>query len=353
MYWLVANRQHVFVVASSLFAPLLAGGCARPAGQLFEPAARGPVWPRSPEQARIRYVGMLRGSDDLRAAQSGREAFGAAVRGPRQPIQFSAPHSVARLGPLLAVADVGLAGVHLVNLPARTHVLVTGWREGEAAEAFVAPIGVCLAGDRVFVADAQRHEIIELSSAGAFRGRFGGSQLSRPVGMVHVRTQGRIYVVDGGAGCVVAFDLDGNEITRFNGQDAQTDALSFPTHIAWDGGTRLAVADSANFRVRLFGLDGSGLVTIGKKGDAAGDFALPKGVAFDAQGHLYVVDAQFENVQIFDGQGRLLLAFGREGGAAGEFALPAGLAIDEHDRIWVADSANHRIQVFDFLGGAP
>jgi DNA-binding beta-propeller fold protein YncE len=260
---------------------------------------------------------------------------------------------VARSGNLLAVADVGLAGVHVIDLSARTHLLITGWREGEIEERLAAPIGVCLAGARVFVTDAKRGEVLEFDTAGGFRRRFGAEELARPVGVVYVRTCEQLYVVDGGAHCVVVFAMNGEAVARIGEPGNAPGAFNLPTHIAWDGANRLAVADSANFRVQLLDLDGAGAVTIGKKGDAAGDFALPKGVAFDSAGHLYTVDAQFENVQVFDQRGQLLLAFGREGGDAGEFALPAGLAIDDRDRVWIADSANHRIQVFDYLGDVP
>jgi len=348
-----AGNRRFFALASSLFAPILAGGCARPSGPLFTQLAKPPVWPAPPETARIRYVGMLTGSEDLNAAQSGGEVLAAALRGPRQPLAFSAPHTPARSGSLLAVADPGNAGVHLLDLVARTHLLVTGWQEAGVDERLSVPIGVCLVGTRMYVTDAQRHEVVVFDVHGAFQRRFGADALLRPVGIVHTTAPDRLFVVDGGAHCVVVFDLDGNEVRRFGHSGSALGEFRYPTHIAWDGGERIAVADSANFRVQLFKRDGTSLSSIGKKGDAAGDFALPKGVAFDRTGRLYVVDAQFENVQVFDRKGRLLIAFGQEGGDPGEFALPAGLAIDPENRIWVADSANHRIQVFDYVGDVP
>lgn len=351
MYSPAADRKRTIALASGLAACLLTG-CARPRGPLFAPPATALVWPAAPEAARIRYVGELTGSEDLNAAQSGGEVLAEALRGPRQPLAFASPHSVARSGNLLAVADVGNAGVHLLDVQARTHLLVTGWQEGESAERLAVPIGVCFVGARMFVTDAERHEVIVFNLDGSFDRRFGGDALSRPVGIVHVAARERLYVVDGGAGCVVVFTPDGTEASRWGAPGSGPGEFNLPTHIAWDGGERLAVADSANFRVQLFDLDGAAVAAVGRKGDGAGDFALPKGVAFDRTGHLYVVDAQFENVQLFDPQGRLLLAFGHEGGKPGEFALPAGLTIDDHNRIWIADSANHRIQVFDYLGDA-
>ena len=342
----VASTRRTFTLAGTLFAQLMAGGCSRPAAPLFAPLDEAPVWPGMPEPARIRYVGTLATSDDLGAAKSGGEVFQAALRGERRPIKFASPHSVARSGERMVVADVGLAGVHVIDHAARTQLLITGWGD----ERLKVPIGACFAENRIFVTDAERHEVIEFDVAGRMRHRFGSDVLQRPVGIVYVTERGQLYVVDGGAGDIAIFDLAGSPVGRIGQPGNGEGEFNHPTHIAWDGARRIAVADSANFRVQLLDLDGVFVGAIGQKGDAAGDFALPKGVAFDSDGHLYVVDAQFENVQVFNRRGALLLAFGREGRAPGRFALPAGLAIDGQNRIWVADSANHRVQVFDYLG---
>lgn len=283
------------------------------------------------------------------AARSGGEVFRAVFCGPRPPIPFSAPHSVAVCGThQVAVADGSGSAVHVIDLDARTHTLVSGWHDGR----FDMPIGVAWAGQRLFVTDAKRHEVVELSADGTFRQRFGVDVLKRPVGIVYVAARDQLYVVDGGAHTIVVFALSGRVVTTFGRNGVAPGEFNYPSHLAWDGGDRLLVADTGNFRVQLLDLDGACRRTIGKKGDGAGDFSLPKGVAFDADGHLYVVDAHFENVQLFDDHGRLLLAFGQEGTGPGAFALPAGLAIDENGRIWVADSANHRIQIFAYLRGA-
>ncbi len=327
----------------------LLGGCAAPQGELFPLIDPPMVWPPAPETPRIKLVGELRGSMDLSAAVSGGEILQAAFRGPRPPIPFSSPHSVAvHAGHLLAVADGSASAVHLIDLDKRTHALVSGW----ADERFGAPIGVTWAGRRLFVTDAERHEVVELDARGNYRRRFGADLLKRPVGIVYVAVRDQLYVVDGGAHVIVVFDLSGHELTRIGHNGAAPGEFNYPSHITWDGGERLLVADTGNFRVQLLDLDGGCVRVLGKKGDGAGDFSLPKGVAFDGDGHLYVVDSHFENVQIFDLEGRLLLAFGHEGTGPGQFALPAGLAIDRDNRIWVADSANRRIQVFAYLRDA-
>lgn len=347
MCWRSGNKRRMLVLVSCLTVDGLIVGCAaRPAGTLLEPVDPPIVWPRAPEPARIRFVGMLSDSRDLSAGQSSREVFGELLRGPRPPIQFSSPHSIAisETG-LLAVADVGNGAVHVVDLERRTHRMVSGW----GSQRFGTPIGVAWAGARLFVTDAERHEVVELDQDGQYRQQFGQETLARPVGIAYVAKTNHLYVVDGGAHNVAVFDAAGNEISRIGRPGTEPGEFHFPTHIGWDGDERVLVADSGNFRVQVLDLSGNCLRVIGQKGDAAGDFSLPKGVAFDGDGHIYVVDTHFENVQIFDSEGRLLLAVGREGGGAAEFWLPAGLAIDQQDRIWVADAGNRRLQVFSYL----
>ena len=349
MSWLDGKTTFRCSAALALTAWGAGLGCAKPAGPLFPPVVPPLVWPSPPETTRIRLVGSIDGSRDLRAAVSGMEAFKSAIRGPRPPIRFSSPHAIA-LGPasLIAVTDSNGGAVHLLELNERTHRVVTGWSK----ERFGTPLGAAWVGDRLFVTDARRHEVIELDANGSFRNRFGRDDLRRPVGIAYVAARDRLYVVDGGAHRIAIFDPQGAFIESFGRRGSASGTFNFPSHIC-NREDRLLVADSGNARVQILDLDGACLGVIGKMGDAAGDFAFPKGVAFDSEGHIYVVDTRFENIQVFDRNGRLLLAFGEEGRQLGKFSLPAGLAIDEYDRIWVADSANRRIQVFDYLRTEP
>ncbi len=322
----------------------MSGGCGRPQGILFPAIAPARVWPSPPDMPRIKLLGYLSGSDDLKAARSGGDVLANVLRGPRPAIKFSGPHALAIREPgLLAVADGTGAAVHILDLENRTHLLVSGFGE----EHFAVPVGVAWVGERLFVTDAGRREVIELGTDGHFVRSFGKETLRRPVGITYSSARQRLYVVDGDDHQLKVFDLTGTMVATLGRRGTQPGEFNFPSHVC-AAGDRLLVADSGNFRVQLLDLDGVCLKTIGKKGDGAGDFALPKGVAFDSEGHIYVVDAQFENIQVFDSNGQLLMAFGEEGSGLGEFSLPAGLMIDGSDRIWVADAGNRRIQVFSY-----
>ena len=347
MCWPIAKSSRVAVILSTLAICLASVGCARPAGVLFASDQPRRVWPPSPESARIRWIGAIAGSDDLKAAQGARERWASAVRGPRPPIRFSGPHAVAVRGTnLVAVADSQGGNVHIFNLVERTHVVASGWNDQRLG----APVGVAWLGDLVLVSDAGRGELIVFGPDGRFRRTIAGGILDRPVGVAYVSDRQEILVGDGGANCVNGIDPDGTLLRTIGGPGVEPGAFNYPTHLCCAHNT-LVVADSGNFRIQLFNLNGDFIRAIGTKGDGAGDFALPKGVALDAEGHIYVVDSHFENVQVFDLEGQLLMAFGNEGRGAGEFWLPAGLAIDEMDRIWVADSGNRRLQVFQYLRG--
>lgn len=320
--------------------------CQQPAGELFPAITPTIEWPAGPGVARVRLIGTLSSSKDLAAEKPASEVFKEVLRGPRPPVDFTAPQGVDfHPDGLLAIADSSGASVHIIDLLQRTHVCTLGSQEYR----FSTPVGVAWVERRLIVSDAAQHTLYELDVHGQLLRRLGEEALTRPVGLVFVPSARELYVVDGGDHDLKVFDLQGTLLRTLGGRGTGPGRFNFPTHIAYDGADTLAVADSANFRVQLLGLDGQVKGIIGKKGDGAGDLSLPKGVAFDSDGHLYVVDAHFENFQIFDRSGRLLLAVGQEGTDLGEFSLPAGLAIDDRDRIWVADSANSRVQVFQYL----
>jgi DNA-binding beta-propeller fold protein YncE len=321
-------------------------GCAQSRGVLFPALSQPRIWPAPPSKPRIRLVGEISDSSDLRAAVSAEENFAEVFRGRRPPIAFSAPHGVAvDEDRWLAVTDTSAAAVHIIDLLERTHTTVYGWE----SDRLQTPVGVAWMNGDVVIADAQRGELIRFSRTGEFLATHGSDDLVRPVGLAFAPSRGMLLAVDGGEHRVVVFDERGNLVRTFSGPGAATGLLNFPTHIG-AAGELIFVADSGNFRLQVFDFDGGFVTSFGKKGDAAGDFALPKGVTVDRHGHVYVVDSQFENIQVFAMDGTLLMALGDEGRGPGEFWLPAGICVDNTDRIWVADSGNRRVQVFEYIG---
>ncbi len=332
----------------SALLPLAILGCASPPAALFEEAPLSLAWPPPPQPARVRYVGELTGSDDLKRPDRAWEGVASFFLGDEPAGRFVGPRAVVRSadGRVLAVADPGDRCVHLLDLVDREYVAV---RDADG-DPLLSPVGLALGADGTFhacdsetglvhrfrFADGSLVETLPLSG-----------EIGRPVALAHDATADELYVVD-----VVRHDVkvvrDGRVVRTLGRRGAEPGAFNYPCDVALSRDA-VWVADSGNQRVQGLTRDGAPITTIGRPGDAMGDLALPKCVALDGDGHVYVVDGRFENVQIFDREGRLLLFFGEEGSGPGEFWLPGGLHIDRSNRIWICDSYNGRLQVFDYL----
>ncbi|MEP0843475.1 MAG: hypothetical protein HRF43_12300 [Phycisphaerae bacterium] len=324
---------------------LIAGGCARGHGELFAPSGPPIEWPRPPDPPRVRFLGEIKGSEDLHAGKSAGQVWREVLYGPEAPAMMTRPHALAVSadGDRLAVADTDAACVHVFDLARRGYRRIDDYGGPQRV-----PTGVAWDGQDLWIADAKLHAVVVAAPAGPPR-VVGAEVLARPAGIAFDPARGWAFVSDAGAHGVVVFDRTGRLVWRFGRQGPEPGAFNYPAQIACSADGTLAVADAMNFRVQLFSPDGALIRAFGRKGDAPGDFALPKGVAFGPDGNLWVVDAHFENVQAFTPSGELLMSLGREGHAPGEFWLPAGVCIDAKRRMWVADTYNRRVQVFELL----
>ena len=341
------KRQSVWGLLM-MMAVLVIGGCSHDAGVIFPLVKDAPVWPARPDAARIRYVGELTGSADLKAAVSGLTQLGNAVFGSgEQAYAFVNPMAVCTDGvSRVFVADSGDHVIHVMDLDTRKYARWT-----PTGRALIAPVGLAYdgAGRRLLVADSSAKVVFIFDSDGKFVGELGSGQFKHPCGLAVDPGNGRVFVADVGAHQVVVLSPSGQVLRRLGARGDALGQFNYPTNVAVDHRGRLYVSDSLNFRVQQFTADLEPIRQIGKQGDMPGYFAQPKGIAVDQEDHLYVVDSQFEAVQIFDDSGELLLNFGEPGQARGQFWLPTAVFIDPRNRIWVADSFNHRVQVFDYL----
>ena len=336
-----------------LIAPLLAAGCAGKPQPIFPPVDPAIVWPDPPEQTRIRYIGQLASSADLKRPIGGLEAVGGAIFGKRGERAMLTPYAVCTDGgKRIFVADSHAQLVHVFDLTTRRYAAWTPPRPRR----FTQPVGVAY--------DSGLHRLYVADSVGAavhiFDGRTGkhlGQTLpnlfQRPTGVFFDRRSKRLLVTDTTAHNVTVCAPNGDPVTRFGTRGDRLGEFNFPTSVTVDGNGIVYVCDALNFRVQQFTADYRPIKQIGRKGDMPGYFGQPKAVACDSENHLYVVDAQFEAVQIFNAAGLLLLNFGEEGRGAGQFWLPTGIFIDRSDAILVADDYNRRIQVFQYLPEAP
>jgi DNA-binding beta-propeller fold protein YncE len=337
---------------SWVVAALALVGCAATPKPIFEPLDPPLVWPPAPSPARIRYVGALRTSDDLKPPRSAWETLGRILVGPPKPQPLYGPRAVVctRDGSRVWIADPGGRCLHLFDLDRRHYAQVR--RMAQAP--LLSPVGLCLGpGDSIFVCDSEQNAIFRLDGRD---GRLIDAlelpiELQRPAGVYYDDTRGELFVVDVTAHNVKVLDMHGSPVRTIGRRGVSPGEFNFPSAITGRDGL-LWIADTGNHRVQALTVMGEPVTMFGRAGDAPGDLALPKGLAMDPYNHLYVVDGRFENVQVFDRTGRLLLFWGEEGGAPGNFWLPAGIFIDGNGRIWVCDTYNRRVQVFDYLEGA-
>ena len=335
-----------FILIASLLA-MLGGGCAKPRGVIFPPPAKPLLWPAPPENPRVRYVGQLATSSDLKPAVPFGEGIGNALFGKKPARSMLTPYAACTDGKdRLFVADSNAQGVHVFDLRTRRYAI---WKP-PAPTPFSQPVGIAWdPAGRLFVADSVGGRIVIFDPAGKVIGQIGGEFLSRPCGLAFDSKTGRLFVADAGVHQLIVLTADGRLEARIGTRGIALGEFNYPTNVALDSQGRIYVSDSLNFRIQQFGPDFKPIRQIGRKGDMPGYFGQPKGVALVSQDHLYVVDANFEAVQVFDPDGNLLMDFGQEGTGAGEFWLPAGIFIDPQNRIWIADSYNRRVQVFDYL----
>ena len=303
------------------------------------------AWPPPPAQACIVYVGSIHAPADIGAKPgtftrvanfvSGAEkGKGALVR----PFGLALDDA----GNLL-VTDTDAGAVCCINRATKK------WQRWEQAgqTRFESPVAVARRGDTLFVADSSLGKVFAFGENGKMRFEITNG-LARPSGLAIAGE--KLFIADAQRHQIVVCDLRGNLISKFGQRGSSPGEFNYPTHVSVDNTGQIYVTDSLSYRVQVF--DGAGKFQgiIGGAGDSLGHFSRPKGVAADSAGHVYVVDALMDTVQIFNAAGQLLLNWGENGSRPGEFWLANGIAINRDNEIFVADSYNGRIQIFRYTG---
>jgi sugar lactone lactonase YvrE len=309
------------------------------------PSPAAPVWPPPPAEPRIIYVRNITSPADLGIKRPVLSRVAGWITGASaDSAQFVKPFGVALddAGNLL-VTDTG-ANVACCLDRARKKWL--RWQQAGKTR-FECPVAIARRGNTAFVADSVLAKVFALDEKGKLLFEIT-RELERPSGLAVAGD--RLFIADAQRHQVVVCSLRGEFISKFGRRGSGPGELNFPTHLAVDSESHLLVTDSLNCRIQVFDASGRCLRGIGSAGDGPGHFSRPKGVAVDALGHIYVVDAVFDNVQLFDDQGRLLMTWGEGGSNPGQFWLPNGIAIGRDNQIYVADSYNRRIQVFSYTG---
>jgi sugar lactone lactonase YvrE len=221
------------------------------------------------------------------------------------------------------ICDTGARGLEVLDLSEGSFEFFVPGGKGELK----LPINCCV-DERgyLFIADANRKQIVVFDHDGKYLHAFGEAEDFRPTDVVVY--QGRIWVANVQDHALYVY---GTEDYRLIGKvpDLAAEEDGFirqPTNIFINDNT-LYVSDFGDFNVKKFSLDGEFLGVIGAYGNGPGRFTRPKGIALDREENLYVVDAAFENVQIFNNAGALLMHFGGAYKGNGAMWLPAAVEI--------------------------
>jgi DNA-binding beta-propeller fold protein YncE len=349
------------IIAPFVAAALLLTGCAQTQYQLkYDKPETEKVWPSLPDEPRFRYVGQLRGEDNLKAVDDG--GSGAAIgRFFRALVGLGSEVDSARnlLRPQSGTVDA--AGRVIVTDAGRQALFIFDQTKGRldvlrgatAELNFVSPVGVSTAknGD-ILVADSELRRVIRLDAQGQPKGSFGFEDLERPTGLAIDVATGRIFVADTAEHNIKVYS-DAGKLVQVIGQvGVRPGEFNAPTHISFVSG-RLYVTDTFNARVQIFDSSGKFLRSIGSRGLYLGNLVRPKGVTADQQGNIYIIESFHDYLLVYDQDARFLLPIGGTGSGVGQFYLPAGVWSDQQQRIYVADMYNGRVVVFQYIQGQP
>ena len=202
-------------------------------------------------------------------------------------------------------------------------------------------------------APASRDAVLQTQADGTTiygRTADGQSVLSDPKN-VAVAPNGRIYVVEGRAARVTAFNPDGTVAASWGGPGNGDGQFQEPWGIAVAPDGKVYVADTWNHRIQYFDPNGAFLGKWGQLGDAKGSaadqpgvFWGPRSIQISSSGEVFVTDTGNKRIQVFSLDGNFLRMFGGAGTAPGQFNEQVGLALDSQGNVWVADTWNNRVQ---------
>ena len=305
-----------------------------------------------------------------------------------RPLSF--PGKIEADSGRLYIADSGHNRLLVTDESGRVEQLVGSGEPGNAdgafdEAAFSNPQGMAVQGDKVYVADAENHNIrlVDLragnvtSIAGtgeqSLYRHAGGDPLANPLNSPYDLTigDGVLYIAMAGFHQLWQMDLRTGQVGPFAGDGGEdiVDGLRMSARLAQPYGVafsddRVYFADSETSAVRWAGIGpdgvvrtivGTGLFDFGDR-DGAGKRAIlqhVQGVAV-GRGELFIADTynhRIKRIELVTGEVTSIAGDGKAGaydgrGARARFNEPAGIAWAE-GRLYVADTNNHAIRVID------
>ena len=265
---------------------------------------------------------------------------------------------------------------------------LTGFTDGRAGAArFFHPTGLALSAGYLMVADTgnstlrainlRSKTVVSMAGVNGQVGSADGFELAatfnQPSGLAYDQARGILYIADTGNQTIRALNIGTATVSTLTGSVGVAGAadgplasaqFSRPVGLAYDGTSKLFVADSENVTVRQIDLN-AGMVstvagTAGSSGFADGfgpsaQFQGPSGLALDGQ-VLYITDAASNTLRELDLSTTLVTtvagAPGAEGAVDGidgasRFSFPTAAAFDAvNGNLYVTDRDNSTVRSF-------
>lgn len=184
--------------------------------------------------------------------------------------------------------------------------------------------------------------VIFISKAHSEMDRLVGSEkypLSTPLAVAV--NHKKVFVANADLHQIIVYDKKGKIVGTIGEPGSGAGQLNYPVDILLHSNGNLYIADLYNHRIQVFSSEGGFLYTIGE------GQITPAAIASDGKGNLYVSDISSHSIQKYSKEGELISSFGQPGEDIGEFKFANGLTVDpKRGHLYVADSQNYRIQKF-------
>lgn len=301
------------------------------------------IFPSPPEETKIQFLTRFSSSEDVLSGQSG---FVDYVAGEEEKGDIIKPYGISIYKGKIYICDSILGGLEILDLNDESFE----YFQPKGVAQFKKPIN-CFkdTSGTLYVADAERNQIIVFDANENFITAFGEETLVKPTDVFVYNEE--IYVSDINDRNLKIFSAIDYKFLRnlLISEMPESDKLFTPSNI-YIKNDRVYVSDIGDSKVKWYTTQGEFIDSVGSFGRNIGQFVRPKGIAVDNELNLYVVDAAFENVQIFDKDGNLLMFFGGPYSSPGDMWLPAKVIIDyqnlEYFRKYVYEGYDLKYLIF-------
>lgn len=287
---------------------------------------------------------------DFTAAPTGEPTFVKVIYGKFGGGEFEKPMAVTVANDRIYISDTNKKRIQIFDLEGNPVKTFGSW--GVKPGEFQFPYGV--AGDskgNIYVADLYNGSVSKFTKDGKFLGLFAEKQASEqvlvaPAGLAV--KEDLVYVTDVRQHVVKVFDLNGNLVKQLGTNGAKPGQLNAPNAVAVDGQGTIYVTDTGNQRIQVFDKSGKFVKAINGSVDGSGQsvFVNPRGIGVDDKGNIFVVSNLTHRFYVFDKDGKQKSAIGGYGEGEKQFSLPNGLFVDERGRVYITDTMNQRVAIF-------